>query len=131
MAEIPKSLQEFLAGLGISEESIKQYKFGGIVGKVALIAIAGLAAAAGIAKLTSGYVQAICVVTVLATVLFIVRWIFDYAEKHPQSATLEGTQIIAWQQQQILLAAQGVTPPKDARLIASPLTDEIESDHSG
>jgi hypothetical protein len=90
------------------------------VGKVALVALGGFAAAIGVAKYTAGSVQTICVMAVLLTAILIIRWILNYAEKHPASATLEGAEIILWQQQQLMLAAKNMTPPKESPVIANP-----------
>ena len=90
------------------------------MGKVALVALGGFAAVIGVSKYTTGTVQIIGISAILFTTLLIIRWILNYAEKHPGSATLEGAEVILWQQQQILLAAKNMTLPKDSPVIANP-----------
>src|SRR5437763_205458 len=120
MPELPKPIRDLLAQLGLSQESVQKFSFGGIVGKVTLVALGGLTAAVGVAKYTTGITQIVCVVAVLLVTTLIIRWIFDYAKKNPESATLEGTEIILWQQQRLMLAAKDTTPPKESPVIADP-----------
>jgi hypothetical protein len=120
--ELPKSIQELLEQLGFSQESVQRFRFGGIVGKVALVALGGFAGAVGVAKYTAGLglIQIICVAGVLLTTYLIIRGILSYGEKHPSSATLEGAEIILWQQQQIMLAAKNVPSPTELQIIPNP-----------
>jgi hypothetical protein len=118
--ELPKPLQDLLTQLGLTEESIQSYKFGGVVGKVSLIALGAFVAAMGTAKLTTGWVQAVCVIATLATGVLIIRWILDYAEDHPESATLEGSQIIVWKHQKVILAAKGMMVPEQSPIVPNP-----------
>jgi hypothetical protein len=120
MPELPKPIKELLEQLGISQESAQRFRFGGIVGKVALVALGGFASVIGVAKYTAGSIQIISVIAILVTTLLIIRWIFTYAEKHPDSATLEGAEVIIWQQQQLLLAAKNMTVPKDSMVVPNP-----------
>ena len=96
-----KILQAVLNQLGITEESAHKFKFGGIVGKVALIALVGLICSVGIAKYTTGLIQLVLVLGAFATTLGIVGLVLRFGAKHPISATLEGTEVILWQQQVI------------------------------
>jgi len=116
----PPLVQEILSKLGISEQSAHKFKFGGIVGKIALVALGGFIAAIGVAKYTSGLIQAICILAVLATTLLVIWWILRYAEKHPVSATLEGAEIILWQQHQLVLAAKGLAELPESPVIPNP-----------
>jgi hypothetical protein len=120
MPELPKPIRELLEQLGISQESAQRFRFGGIVGKVALVALGGFAAVIGAAKYTAGTIQITSVVAVLLTTLLIIHWIFRYAEKHPSSATLEGAEVILWQQQQIMLAAKNMPAPQDTQIVPNP-----------
>ena len=90
------------------------------MGKVALVALGGFAAAIGTAKYTTGSIQIVSVIAILATTLLIIRWILNYAEKHPTLATLEGTEVILWQQQQIMLAAKNMPAPQESQIIPNP-----------
>ena len=120
MPELPPSVKELLGQFGISQEAAQRFRFGGIVGKVALVALGGFASVIGVAKYTTGLIQIIAVVAVLVTTLLITRWIFAYAEKYPASATLEGAEVIVWQQQQIMLAAKNTPRLPESQVIPNP-----------
>jgi len=120
MSELPKPVQDILAQFGLSQESTRTFKFGGIVGKISMVALGGFLATIGVAKYTTGSAQIVCVLSVLLTTVLTIRWIFNYAEKHPTSATLEGAEVILWQQQQMMLASKNVTPPKESPVIPNP-----------
>lgn len=119
MPELPKQVQTLLAQFGLSQESVQTVRFGGIVGKVALIALGGFVAVIGTSKYTAGLTQIISIIAVLLAMALIIRWIFSYAEKHPESATLEGAEIILWQQQ-VMLAAKNMSPPRESPIIPGP-----------
>jgi hypothetical protein len=57
---------------------------------------------------------------VLLTTLLIIRWILNYAEKHPELATLEGAEVILWQHQQMMTAAKNMPPSQDLQIIPNP-----------
>jgi hypothetical protein len=119
MPEEPEFLQQIVSKLGVSQESTRIFKFGGVVGKLAIVALGGFLATVGVAKYTSGTAQIISIVCVLAVTLVTVRWILNYAEKHPISATLEGGEMVLWQQQ-VTLAAKGQLPPRESPVIPDP-----------
>ena len=75
MLELPRSIQEILASVGVSQEHVRTFKFGGIIGKVALVALGGFAAVVGVAKFAGGTNQLICVGAILVTVLLVVAGI--------------------------------------------------------
>jgi hypothetical protein len=118
--DLPKPLQDILAQFGLSQESTHTFKFGGVVGKIAIVTLGGFLATVGVAKYTSGPTQIICVIAILLTTILTVRWILEYAEKHPTLATLEGAEIILWQQQQIMLAAKNMPAPPESPIIPNP-----------
>ena len=89
------------------------------MGKVALIALGGFVAVIGTSKYTAGLTQIISIIAVLLAMALIIRWILSYAEKHPESATLEGAEIILWQQQ-VMLAAKNMSPPRESPIIPGP-----------
>jgi hypothetical protein len=118
--EDPNILERIFSGIGISKETTKTFKFGGVVGKLAVISVGGVVGVIGVAKYTSGIPQLVSILSVLATTLIVVRWTLNYAEKHPISATLEGAEIILWQQQKLLLAAKNLNPPNESPVIPDP-----------
>ena len=112
----PNILEQILSrlGLGVSQESTRTFKFGGVVGKLAIISVGGILGVIGVAKYTSGIPQLVSILSVLIATLIIIKWTLNYAEKHPISATLEGAEIILWQQQKMVLAAKNLNPPSDS-----------------
>jgi hypothetical protein len=123
-SNLPKPLLELLSEFGISESSIQKLRFGGIVGKVALVALGGLTATVTGIRFTTGLPQLGCLVVIPGVTLLVIRWILDYAHQHPWSATLEGAEALVWQHHQVMLAAMGVIPPSEAPQIASPFTPQ-------
>jgi hypothetical protein len=122
LSELPPILQNLLAQCGLSHESVQKVRFGGIVGKIALVSMLGFIAAIGVAKYTAGTgpVQFVGIGGVLVTTLLINYMIIRYAERHPASAAMDGAEMILWQQQIITLAAKGLTLPQESALIPNP-----------
>lgn len=118
---IPNPLEELFSQLGLSSESVGKVKFGGIVGKVALIAIIGLAATvAGMTWAGNPWLKGGCLLIIPGTTIWIIRQILDYAERNPLPAVMDGAEMLIWQQQQVMLAAKNLTPPKDSPIIPDP-----------
>jgi len=77
------------------------------VGKLALLGIFGVISAATIGlKMSQPVMQLSAVAAVVLIVLFIGSGILLFGHKHPEQATLEGLEIVAWQHQ-VLQAAKG------------------------
>jgi hypothetical protein len=77
------------------------------------------------------WLKAGAVALILLFSMYVIKSILDYAAKHPE-ATLEGTEILTWQQQQILAAKGMLAPASDSPSIAAPLqvsTLQIEDQH--
>jgi hypothetical protein len=66
--EIPEPIEKLLAQLGFSQKSTSRFRFGGIVGKVALIALAGFGAMVGLAKYVAGPALQITAIVLLSIV---------------------------------------------------------------
>ena len=120
MSDPPTPIRNILSELGISEESAHTFRFGGVVGKIAIVALGGFLSAIGVAKYTAGTIQIVSIIAILLTTVMTIRWILDYAEKHPVSATLEGAEIILWRQQQMMIASKDAIPPKDSPVVPNP-----------
>jgi hypothetical protein len=118
--EEPNILERIFSGIGMSKETTKTFKFGGVVGKLAIISVGGIVGVIGVAKYTTGVPQLVSILSVLAATLIVIRWTLNYAEKHPISATLEGAEIILWQQQRMLLGAKNLNPPSNSLVISDP-----------
>ena len=91
------------------------------MGKVTYIALAAIIATAGLMAYGGvEWLKVLSLVAILGFALLTIKWVLNYADKHPQSATLEGSEIIAWQQQVISSAAKTIQPPKDSPIIPNP-----------
>jgi Ni,Fe-hydrogenase I cytochrome b subunit len=100
-------VESLMSRLGVSSKFAKRVKFGGIVGKLALLGIFGVISAATIGlKMSQPVMQLSAVAAVVLIVLFIGSGILLFGHKHPEQATLEGLEIVAWQHQ-VLQAAKG------------------------
>ncbi len=77
------------------------------MGKLALLGIFGVVSMGGAVLRTSEpTVQIVAVAAVVIIVLFIGSAILFFGHKHPEQATLEGLEVVAWQHQ-VLQAAKG------------------------
>ncbi len=91
------------------------------MGKISLIAIAWIVGVAACVRWASNsWIQALTVLVLSAVFLIVVHWILAYATAHPQSATLEGAEVILWQRQQIMLAAKNLEIPPQRPVIPNP-----------
>ena len=121
MPNDPDQLQQILDQLGVSKESIQNFKFGGVVGKLALIIIAGLFAVAACLRWASNpWIQGIAIIVIPGITILVAKWLLNYAERHPMSATMEGGELIVWRQQQIMLATKGQKSFPESPIIPEP-----------
>jgi hypothetical protein len=108
MASTKYELEQFLSKLGISTKTLQRIRFGGVVGKQALVAVfvaLGLAAVA--TRTTDPGVLALCVYGLLADAFLAIAAIAFHGHQHPFEATLEGAEVVAYQHVQQELAAKG------------------------
>lgn len=85
------------------------------MGKLALVGVAGIALAAAIGVRSSdGSVQTLCVASGLGFALFIAAGILAFGFKYPDQATLEGTEVLAFQHVQQMRAKDIPTPEQFA-----------------
>jgi hypothetical protein len=125
---IKEELQNLLRKLGFKPSAVYRIRFGGVVGKLALIAFAALMAIAVVALRGSApYIHWGC----LAVIAFIgwrgIAAVSSYAEKHPDQATLEGLEVVALKQLE-QFAAKGFPDIPDQPPVARTLTiDTVKS----
>jgi len=100
------SIIKKIAGLA-GRWSSHRIRFGGVVGKIAYISVAAIAGTATVVLYAHGadWLKAFAVVAIVIFAFYVVHRILEYAGQHPE-ATLEGSEILTWQQQ--LLAAKGL-----------------------
>jgi hypothetical protein len=91
---LPNPVKELL-----NSKAFQRIKFGGIVGKLSLLGMVGVAVAGGIGiRASDPHVQMLCVGIDLVILLITGGGILAYGFKHPDQATLEGTELLAFQQ---------------------------------
>ena len=92
------------------------------MGKVTYIALASILAVAGVMAYAGvAWLKVFTAMAILGFALLTIKWILIYADKHPQSATMEGSEIIAWQQHVTEAAAKTIQqPPKNSPIIPNP-----------
>ena len=105
------STDDLLSKIGISEGALDRVRLAqGVVGKssyVAFAALIGLAVVAYSLK-DPGYLLAIGLV-IAATFLIFLFSVLWFAHKHPDTALLEGAELVRWRQ--IDMAAKGLPSP--------------------
>ena len=116
MADTPP-IQKVLSQIGINK-ALQRIRFGGVVGKQTILGILGAFALASIAWKASGRDVLILGLTVAVLLLIIAILNFAYANKHPVEATLEGSEMLAFQHQ--VLASKSLEAPKDSAIVPNP-----------
>lgn len=94
---LPDDLQSWIARkLG---HTISLIKFGGVIGKLALIAVAVVLALAWVSGRAGGNIPILwaCVIGITFVGVYAIGLGVYYAHKHPREATLEGLEMVALQ----------------------------------
>lgn len=108
MASTKYELEQFLGKLGVSTKVLQRIRFGGVVGKQALVAVFVALGLAAVAIRTSNPgVLTLCIYGLLADAFLAIVAIGFHGHKHPFEATLEGTEVVAYQHVQQQLAMKG------------------------
>jgi hypothetical protein len=110
MVKLPKELSELLGKFGIDQKSLMRIRFGGVVGKQALVGVIGVAGIVYIASRpgTNSTVLAGCLIGIFVLTIFIVLAIGIHGHQHPIEATLEGGEIVVVQHLKQEFAAKGL-----------------------
>lgn len=96
-------------------------RFGGVVGKIAYIAVACVAGASVVVLRDHEVLSLALVALFFGFGGVVIFGILKYAAKHPMIATMEGAEVLQWHQQ-MMAGAKGVPyPPPASDLIAAPL----------
>ena len=105
----PKDFAEFLSSIGISKRSLQRVKFGGVVGKQALVGVAALIPLAVIAWKSEGSISLLwgCLTVLFLICFSTVFAIGFHGHQHPEQATLEGAEIVMLQHLQNVVSAKG------------------------
>jgi hypothetical protein len=120
---IKEELQNLLRKLGFKPNALYRIRFGGVVGKLALIAFGALATIAVVAYKGSGpYIEWGCLAVIALIGLRGIGAISSYAEKHPNEATLEGLEVLALKELENQFAAKGFPEIPDQTPVERTLT---------
>jgi hypothetical protein len=119
--EKPNVFQSLLSQAGFSSDLVQKVRFKGPVGKIALIGIFCVVGLGGIGIRTgSATVAAACVISSAIVALAIVAGILWYSDKHPDQATMEGMEVIAYHQQKAWASKGWTGYPPSGPLIPPP-----------
>src|SRR6266478_1990536 len=112
MPKLPKELSEWLGKFGIDQKSLMRIRFGGVVGKQALVGVLGVAGIVYVASRsgTNGALLAGCLLAIFVLTIVIVVAIGIHGHQHPVEATLEGGEIVVVQHLRQEIAAKGMGP---------------------
>jgi hypothetical protein len=105
----PKELVDLLGKFGLDKRSITKIRFGGVVGKMALVGVAGLL---GLIVVTTrapheGLLLWGCLAGILFLAILVVTAIGIHGHQHPLEATLEGGEIVVMQHLKREVEAKG------------------------
>jgi hypothetical protein len=111
-------IDQWLQKIGISRKAWKKIRFGGVVGKLALVAVIVPICLAIVARQTTdaSTLRTVAYLMVGVSLLAILAmWI--YGHLHPLEATLEGTEIVAWQHVQHQYAQKGLPEVQESPMV--------------
>lgn len=94
---------------------------GGIVGKIAALGGAGFLAIAVVAYSLKEWFALGAIVIVAGVFLYTMHRLLSYAEKHPEPASMEGKDYLAWRTKQAEIAGSGqpaALPPPEENVAA-------------
>lgn len=128
---LPEVLRKKLEEAGFSAAALGGVRLGpGVVGRSSYVAVAALVALIVVAWSLGNKPEYLLIVGVLAVVLFLVFFagVLWFSHNHPDTALLEGAELVKWRQLEI--AAKGVkTTPELAANTPAPIA--IDSQRGG
>jgi hypothetical protein len=106
---LPKEFTDLLSRFGIDRKSLMKIRFGGVIGKQALIGVGGLAAMVFVAGRATkdGPLLWACLIGIFVLAVGVVLAIGIHGHRHPLEATLEGGEIVVMQHLRQEVAAKG------------------------
>jgi|SRR6266850_497551 len=110
MPKLPKELSEWLGKFGIDQKSLMRIRFGGVIGKQALVGVLGVAGIVYVASRsgTNSTLLAGCLIGIFVLTIVVVVAIGVQGDRHPVEATLEGGEIVVVQHLRQEFAAKGM-----------------------
>jgi hypothetical protein len=99
MPKLPKELSEWLGKFGTDQKSLMRIRFGGVVGKQALVGVLGVAGIVYVASRSGANSTLLwgCLVGIVVLTITIVVAVGIHGHQHPVEATLEGGEIVVVQ----------------------------------
>lgn len=108
VADIKYELDKLLNRFGASSKTLLRVRFGGVVGKIALVAVFVAIGLAVVARQTNDTtILKLCTYGIFAVGFVAIVAIATHGHNHPLEATLEGGEVIAYQHVQQQFAAKG------------------------
>jgi hypothetical protein len=90
---------------------LRRIKFGGVVGKQAFVTVVSVLSLGGaVWRIESVALQTACIVLAFAVAMTGLLCMSFYGHRHPVEATLEGTEMVAWQHQVLEVLAAKAAP---------------------
>lgn len=118
------SVDKVLRSVGISD-AVHRIRFGGIVGKLALLGVAGVVGVTVIgARTDDPQVQLVCAVGALVVIVLIGGGILAFGWRYPWQATLEGTEATSAFGQ--MMAAKGLPTAPEQPLMAGSISEQTQ-----
>lgn len=110
---LPKEIVDLLGKFGIDKKSLLKIRFGGVVGKQALVGISAMATIMVVVLKTQNILLLWgCLVAIFLLAVGAIITIAIQGHKHPLEATLEGAEIVVMQHLRHEMAAKGVDADK-------------------
>jgi hypothetical protein len=92
---LPKEFTDLLNRFGIDRKSLTRIRFGGVIGKQALVGIGGIAGLIAVAlKADNLYLLWGCLIGIFILTMGVIFAIGMHGHQHPLEATLEGGEIV-------------------------------------
>jgi hypothetical protein len=110
MPVLPKDLSEWLAKFGVDKKSSMKIRFGGVVGKQALVGVMGVAGIVYVASKSGANAALLagCLAGIFVLTIAVVLAIGIHGHQHPVEATLEGGEIVVVEHLRQEIAAKGM-----------------------
>jgi hypothetical protein len=107
MPKLPKELLQWLQKLGIDQKSLMRIRFGGVIGKQALVGVVGVGGLVVVAARADGLLLWGSLIGIFVLTILVVLAIGIHGHRHPLEATLEGGEVVVLQHLRQELAAKG------------------------
>jgi hypothetical protein len=115
--------------VGLSSETHQKIKFGGVVGRLTLLAVAGVVAIGYATAHTSPIGALIGIVAIVFIILCVVGLALYVVKTRPELAILEGTQVLRYRQ--LTIGAKGYSPDASLPPVPDPGLPKLPPDEGG